>query len=359
MKLTGEEKGALLLRNLAPEVVESVLARLGPERSKQVRALMERVQIGPDSQAQLQELLRELREAMQDKTSEQDRKPLGAAAATASASKDTLTAKETPASKDVPAGGAAPSTPDTQAPPPVSRPAAKPLPAALPTTGDPLQDLALIPGERLALVLEGENVRTVCLILNFLDDERAGDLFRRLPSEVRNEVSVHFSTQAMPNVEVLKRVAQALLLKNQRLTEKPAFPDGTARLRKMADMLRLLPKADRLQAIAALEAKQPELATDVKNFLYRFEDVRRIDNRSMQKLLMDVDAKDLATALRDAPADIADKFMSNLSKRAQENLNEEMQISRPMSKEVIDQARQAIVNVIQRLDLAGELVMAE
>jgi flagellar motor switch protein FliG len=256
-----------------------------------------------------------------------------------------------------------PPAPPPPAPPPVAAAPVRPAPPVPapppPDPNDPLTALTEIRADRLARVLADETPRTIALILNYLEVTQAGDIFKRLAPATRNEVSVQFSSQAMPSLEVLQRIAQALVRKSQQLTDKPRFPDGTARKRKMADMLRLLEKPERLQVLGALESKDPQSAADIKEMLYRFDDVLRIENRSMQKILMDIDTKNLAVALKDAGEDIQQKFLANLSKRAQENLQEELELVQNTHKDQVEQAQKAIVAVIQRLDLAGELTMTE
>src|SRR5207244_7588272 len=106
-------------------------------------------------------------------------------------------------------------------------------------------------------------------------------------------------------------------------------------------------------------AKDAAVAEEIKNLLYRFDDVLRIDNRSMQKVLMDIDTKTLAIALRGVSEEIKEKFLANLSKRAQDNLQEEMELTPFVPKDQVEDAQKNIVVVVQRLDLAGELVMTE
>ena len=124
-------------------------------------------------------------------------------------------------------------------------------------------------------------------------------------------------------------------------------------------MLRLVEKADRLELLLAIEEQDPEKATRIKQYLYQFEDLLAIADRSMQKLLAEIDSKNLAIALKDATDAIREKIMNNLSKRAREALEEEMAFLTSVSPAQIREAHKVVVEVIQRLDQAGELVMTE
>lgn len=333
--MTGEEKGALLLKCLAPNVADRVLAQLKPERRERLRAQMNRVPLGAESQQILQELLQELEMALVEQKS-----------------------AAVPAVLPIPSAA----TPAIQPKLTIARESAAPeaaLPESLADAADPLDALAQLPAGRIAAVLADESPRTISLMLNYLDVGLASEIYKCLPAAVRSEASVVFAVQEMPSLEILRRIAQAVVRKSLQVNDAPQFPTGAVRLRKMADMLRRLEKPARLQVLEVLESHDAAAAAAIKELLYRFDDVIRIENRSMQKILMEVDTQSLATALRDVDAAIADKFLSNLSKRAKDNLQEEMELSQTVPKDQIEQAQKAIVAIIQRLDLAGELVMVD
>lgn len=327
-ELSGEEKGAILLKSLAPAVVDKIMTRLGPARSMRLRALMNSVDPSIDPRTVLAELLDQLKTAA--------RKP----------------ADDRPAT--IPMSAAKPRGEES-----TYANVVRPAPFTMAPDEDPLKALARLPAERVALVLEGETTRTAAIVLNCLNVDKAGEVFRLLPTPRQTEISLQFSAQSMPGMDILRRMVLALVQKAQRLEDKPAFPEGAARFRKMADMLRLVDKPQRMQVIKDLEEKAPETAAQLKPLLYRFDDVLRIENRSMQKVLKEVDTKSLALSLRDASGPIRDKFLGNLSKRAQESLSEEVELARTAARDEVTQAEATIVEVIQRLDLAGELVMTE
>jgi flagellar motor switch protein FliG len=352
--LTGEEKGALLLKNLAPEIVDSVLAQLGPERGQRLRALMQDTPPTPETEQALEELIAEMGAAM---TAPPPPTPLQSAPPRPVA---TEPARPAPPPVRETVRAAANAYARASQPPDDGNKLGTldpELVRAIESGKDPLETLARLPAQRLALALEGENARTVSLLLNYLHTDLAGSVFKRLSPELRNQVTIQFGNQGMPPVAVLERIALAILKKSCTLVEKPTFPAGTARFKKIADMLRMLDKPERFSVIKELEEKDPTAAGEVKSYLYRFEDILRIDNRSLQKVLMDLDTKSLAAALKGGDDTIKAKFMGSLSKRAQETLAEEMELMQTVKSDERDQAQKEIVAVIQRLDLAGELVM--
>jgi flagellar motor switch protein FliG len=170
---------------------------------------------------------------------------------------------------------------------------------------------------------------------------------------------VCLSRQAAPNPVLLARITQALLVKARTLSADPGANEPAARYQKIADLIRSLEKVERNEILNALQEQEPEAATRVKDLLYQFEDLLRIIDRSMQKLLSSLDSKTLSVALKGAPEAIAAKVLNNLSMRAREGIEEEIELLGTVPPSQVRQAQKVVVDLIQRLDQAGELQMSE
>jgi flagellar motor switch protein FliG len=226
-----------------------------------------------------------------------------------------------------------------------------------------LEALAALPAEALAEALQGEQTQTVALVLNTLPEERAGEVMQRLAPEVRREVPLRLSRLGSLGPELLGRLAEAVLLRARALEraklEAPLGSGPDERVNRMAGLMRALERTERLEALAALEEQEPEAAAKVRELLYQFEDLLRIQDRSIQKLLSEIDSKSLAQALKGAPEAIAAKVTGNLSNRAREAIQEEMELLGTVPASATRQAQKLVVDAIQRLDQAGELQMDE
>lgn len=336
---TGIEKAALLLYRLPAETVEKVLAELGPARSQRLRPELEKLRRQEAAPEDLGEVVREFMELL--------RQP-------------------PPASPPAPGGngeGGEPPTPRQLAAyhppsdPEIDLP--EPEPSLPPLPSDPVRALQVMPPDLLASVLHGEQAHTVSLVLDSLPPEKAGEILKQLTPELRRDVSVRLSRLNGSSPELLARIARALVQKSRSRGGKRGDNNGDAKYEKMASMLRCLEKAERVEVLAALEENEPETGRRVKELLYTFEDLLRIHDRSMQKLLSEIDSKTLSVALKGANEDISTKVMNNLSRRARETLLEEMEFLGMTPVAQVRQAQKALVDVIQRLDQAGELMMDE
>ena len=324
---TGLEKAALLLSRLPTDAADKVLAELGSPRGERLR--------------------RELEKLRQSGNRRAISRRLSANSRTCCGRPD---AEPPPPTPQQLAAYRPPSEADLALPEEPSLP-------ALPS--DPLRALDVLPPELLATVLQDEQAHTISLVLNALDSEKAGEILRQLTPEMRREVSVRLSRLTSSPPELLARIARALIEKARPLAGKRSDTSGDARYEKMANMLRCLEKAERMEVLTALEADEPETAGRIKSLLYQFEDLLRIHDRSMQKLLSEIDAKTLSVALKGANQEISEKVLKNLSKRARESLSEEMEFLGMVPIAQVREAQKAVVDLIQRLDQTGELMMDE
>lgn len=322
-----EEKAALLLTSLNPRDAENILLRLGPEQGNRLRAQILRLAQLPDTNERLNQVLEEFDGVLQQVEA-----------------------------------ALPPTPPSTRNEASATEPIHQPQDStALPPSQDHesvVVQLRSVSADDLSLALQSEQPRTAALVLETLDAVQAGEVLKRLPSQMRDDVTLQLGRTVPVDAEILQCIAHAVIHKKHHMEEAPPPPTEQVRYKRMAEMLRILPKPDRLAILTALE-NDSAVAAGVKEFLYQFEDLLRIEDRSMQKLLAEIDSKSLATSLKDAPDGIKDKVMNNLSKRARESLAEEMEFLGAVPPAQIEQTRKAIVDVIQRLDQAGELVMVD
>jgi flagellar motor switch protein FliG len=344
--MTKQEKVGVLLKALPAPVVEKLLGQLPAERSALLRAQLDQLTQSPPSAAQTREVFVEFDAVLNEITSRSIRDQVNSILEEQlTRTKDTYEPSSDAASREAEATSAQSTESQTD----------EPKQGAEPPT-DPLDCLRALPTEQLLRGIKSEQPRSIAFVLSFLEPSPAGDVLRRLPAAVRADVGYQLGCGFEVDNEVAQCVARAVVAKGQFETSAEA-PAPDSRLRRMAGMLRSLAKAERQELLAALDAKDSAMAAGIKEFLYSFDDLLRIEARSMQKLLGELDSKTLASALRGAAEDIRDRVFANLSKRAKESLTEEMEFLSSVPQSQVEQAQKAIVEVIQRLDQAGELEM--
>jgi flagellar motor switch protein FliG len=334
-----EDKAALLMLSLGQQALERVLAHLGPDRGSRLRGLLAQVHQSPPAPELVNEAAREFGDWLHSSSKRWQRphspEREGHVGPTSDGRPEGVAAMKHAG----PAEGAGLTTND-------------PDPAA-----DHVSALRAVEPDRLAWALRGEHPRTVSMVLDCLEPDRAGTVLKRLPPELRREAFLRLGQTTSCAGELIPRIVRAVVQKSQAVPENSVEEGGQTRVKRMADLLRGLDRIDRMEMIAALEQEDGETAIRVKDRLYDFQDLLRIEDRSMQKLLAEIDSKTLTVALKGASQEITEKVMRNLSKRVRETLVSEMDLLSRVPARQIEEAQKAVVEAIQRLDQAGELVM--
>ena len=223
---------------------------------------------------------------------------------------------------------------------------------------DPVVDIKRMGPLRLATALRDENTRTVAVVLNCVSSAKAGEVLQNMPSERRNEVFMQLQNPPQTRADVLQRMLAATVMKATRVDLHAVMAEMEDRDRKLAQMLRNMSRKQRSEVLEALEGVDADAATRVKDFLYTFDDLLRVDDRSLQKLLGEVDTGTLSVALKDGPQELLDKVLGNLSKRARESLAEEIELCGGVGEDERAAAQKRITQVMIEMDQKGELNMA-
>ncbi|MFM8273342.1 MAG: FliG C-terminal domain-containing protein [Gemmata sp.] len=240
--------------------------------------------------------------------------------------------------------------------PPAASPAAESEPPREPTPSEAIR--ALTP-QSLAKALEGEQPGAVALILGSLDPVAAGQVIQGLPLDVRAEVTLRMSRPGARNQALLDKLMKAVAEKGRRLREVPKEPTQDELITNLADMLRAVPRAERLPVIKKIEASDPDLAAKIAEKLYRIEDLLKIPDRQIQALLGKLDVKTLAVALKGSDAALMAKVSNNMSSRSREVLADESALlgSIPVSR--IREAQNKVIAVVRKAEEDGEITPEE
>ncbi len=222
-----------------------------------------------------------------------------------------------------------------------------------------LGPLLEVPPGLLARVLANEHPQTTGLILVSLPPAHAAQVIRALPEAARAEVIIRMSSLKPVRGELLGEIASSL---KQGLgavnTAEPEEPEVDV-LARTAAMLTRLRRAEARKLLEGLREAQPEKAADLQSRVFTFESLLLADDRGIQELLREVDAKRVALALKDADETISKKFFANLSERATAMLKDEMEFLGAIRPEDQAAARREITEAALKLEEAGRLTFAE
>ena len=218
------------------------------------------------------------------------------------------------------------------------------------------RDLNRMSPTRLAAVLEVEHSVTCALILQAMDLGHAGEVLDLLPPEQREAIFSALKTSPHARRELLDRLLQTTLDRAAQVNLKELAERRASADKKLASILRSMNRKNRFEILNKLAEEDPESSARIRDLLYNVNDVQRVENRTIQKLLGRIDTASLATIMKGADQAMQDKILSNLSKRAAASLREEIEFSGEVDDNVRAEASLRMVRAMMELDEKGELL---
>lgn len=223
----------------------------------------------------------------------------------------------------------------------------------------PLSFLHRIDPHQMAGFLADEHPQTIAVVLTHLPADHAAQVLMRLDPNLRADVSRRIATMERIAPEVIQHLADVLEGKLAIVLRSGIV--GSSEVGGLPGIVAILNQTDRSsekQILADLESTDPELAEEIRNEMFVFDDVANLDDRSLQLVLRNVQPKDLAVALKGVAEDVREKFRRNMSERAAQDLAEDIELLGPTRVSVVEEAQQGIVRVVRELEAAGEIVLS-
>lgn len=219
-----------------------------------------------------------------------------------------------------------------------------------------LNRLRRVDPHHLASMLRNEHPQTIAVVLAHLDPAQTASILRELGSGVGAAAVNRLARLEKVSPEMLELIARALGPETElNLSQGMSNLGGP---QAVAQVLNLVAPSLEKEMLDSLAADDPELCEEIKNLMFVFEDIVTLDDRSVQRVLRDIDSKELALALKTASPELKSKIMGAMSKRAVEALEEEMEFLGPVRVRDVETAQVAIVTRIRALEEAGEIVVS-
>lgn len=220
----------------------------------------------------------------------------------------------------------------------------------------PFKELGNVSPKILAQILRNEHPQTLALILGHLPPESAGSLVQHLAPGIRPEVLMRLAK--------LEAVADEMLAEVSRVLQSQLIAIGGKEGRKVggvnavAEILNAIDRSTEEEIMADIEEESAQLADEIKQLMFVFEDILKIDDRGIREVLKEISNEDLTLALKTAHDELQEKFFKNLSERAGNMIREDLEIMGPVKLSEVEAAQQNIVKQVRRLEAEGRLVIA-
>ena len=208
---------------------------------------------------------------------------------------------------------------------------------------------------QLATSFQNENPQLIALILAYLKPEQSAKVLNCLPPNVQHKVSLKIAQMETTNPEIISEVEKIVESKFSNVVIQDFSKAGGTEA--LASILNRTDRATEKNVIEMLEEETPQLAEDVRSLMFVFEDIVNLDDRAIQRILREVDTKDLALSLKGSRDDVKDKILRNMSERAQAILLEDMEYMGPVRAREVQEVQSRIVGIIRMLEQNGEIVV--
>lgn len=204
--------------------------------------------------------------------------------------------------------------------------------------------------------IQDEHPQTIALILSYLSPAQSAMILSSLAPDRQADVARRIAVMDRTSPDVIKEVEKILESKLASLVNQDYTIIGG--VDAVVEILNTVDRGTERHIMETLEIEEPELADEIRKKMFVFEDVLLLDDRAIQRVLRDVENSDLEMALKGANEQVQNAIFSNLSKRLAVMIKEDMDFMGPVRMKDVEDAQQKIVNIIRKLEDAGEIVIS-
>ena len=204
--------------------------------------------------------------------------------------------------------------------------------------------------------IQDEHPQTIALILSYLSSNQASAIISALAPDKQTDVAKRIAQMYRTSPDVIKEVEKVLEQKLASLVNQDYTIVGG--VDSIVDILNTVDRGTEKHIMESLEIEDPELADEIRKKMFVFEDILSLDDRSIQRVLREVDNNELAVALKGSNEEVQNLIFSNLSKRLATMIREDMDFMGPVRMKDVEEAQQKIVNIIRKLEDSAEIIIS-
>ena len=210
--------------------------------------------------------------------------------------------------------------------------------------------------KNLLAIVQNEHPQTIALILSYARIDQASAILSELPKEKRVEVVERIALMDRASPEIVKSIEQQLAKKFASLATTDSMEVGG--INYVAEIMNNVDRATEKYIFDELSARDQKLADLIKQKMFVFEDIVKLDSKDIQEFVKQVDSKDLAVAIKGSTQEVAECIFANISSRARENLQADIEYLHNVRMRDVDEAQQRIVGIIRRLEQEGTITIS-
>lgn len=209
--------------------------------------------------------------------------------------------------------------------------------------------------QQLTAIIRNEHPQTIALIMAFLDPSQTAAILREVEPSIGSDILLRIARMEKVMPDVLRIIEDSVGAES----DLSMAGDGSAAggPEAVAEVLNLLSASVEKELLDGVAEEDIELSEQIKDLMFVFEDITKLDDKGIARLLREVDSRELSMALKLASDDLKDRILGSMSTRARDSLLEEMEFLGPVRVSDIEQAQASIVKMARTLEEAGEIIM--
>jgi flagellar motor switch protein FliG len=215
--------------------------------------------------------------------------------------------------------------------------------------------LTKVEPKQLAKFIQNEHPQTIALILAHLDPSQAAESLSELPEDLKAEVAIRIANLQDISPAVVKTLSKVL---EDRFESISSYNVEVGGVKAVAEIFNRMDRSTSKATLERLEKDAPELVASIRDMMFVFDDIKRLNQQAIQEILKRADKNTLTLALKGADEELQEKFFSCMSKRAVETMKEEMDYMGPVKLRDVERAQHEIVEIVRELDEEGIISIA-
>ena len=220
-----------------------------------------------------------------------------------------------------------------------------------------IESLRRLDAKTIANFLKKEHPQTLALILSNIDPEQASQVVPLLPEEYQTEIILRIASLEGVPPAVLKEVEE--VIKNNFQDATISRERAAGGMEAVANILNLVDKNSEGRIMGALDEKDPDLAEAIRKLMFVFDDLAKVDDKSIQTLLKEISTDELAIALKSVGEEVKQAFFRNMSERAAQIMQEDMEAKGPVRLSEVERAQQEIIKIARNLEAEGKIILGK
>ena len=217
--------------------------------------------------------------------------------------------------------------------------------------------LKWLDADSIANYFKNEHPQIIAVILSQLEINHASEVLKSLPEQLKTEVTIRLATLEKVPVGVLKEIGNVLRTEFMDSSSTGTTSSFTGK-QKVADMLNQLDRHSEGAILSQIEENNPDLADEIRQLMFKFEDLALLDDKAVQEILKEITNDDLMIALRTATDEVKELIFKNMSERAVTMILEDMEAMGPVRLSDVEKAQQNIAKVAKKLESEGKIIIS-